>query len=895
MSKLIHTKFNQTNISPHINNYSTRGIIHDTRNISNDPTCRRVKKSFLALLAVLGSCSLSCGTLATVVGSAHAVGTEVDFNVTIPNTPVLEIILKDGAGDDISSGTGMTVTPTMAYAGFNTTGVNVTVGTSSTAGYNLKMLIDNSSKVSENNLSGINTNALVSSEGNTIETLDVNPDTPFTCTTATATTCNFTVNSWGYRLSTDAENTYKAIPAAETELVNYTDGATNGITTSLDFGVRANAKQPGGDYSTTLNFIATANAEQLTIDSLTYMQDFAMLSVEEYTAVLGSMTEGQSYQLTDSRDGTVYNVGKLNGKIWMLDNLALGGSSAMTLDSTNTNLADNTTYILPASGTVCFASDDCTGTAGSNNTDTTTTKTGTGYTIAAINADYKTTTSANNTDFTYNSNGDVSKAGVYYNYCAASAGTICAASGSNNNNAQYDICPKGWRLPTGGSDTNTSEFRALANNLGNVTSGNLTDTAYTDFKAAFHAGLSGYFYNGSVQSQTSYVHFWSSTRYNGSSMYDLYLDTTTVNPQYGYNRYFGLSVRCVLKGASTSITFNGNGADSGETTTLSLEAGSATLPIPETAGFANPRHAFLGWNTKADGSGTSYTAGTTITAEMNGLTLYAQWQEVTLAMQDADSTSLGNLLTNNGDITYLYDGRDDNVYTIGKLNDKYWMLDNLRLGGSSAMTLTGENTNLATTSSTYTLPASGNVCFANGDCTGTDGTTTGTGYTVAAINADYKTTTSAYGTNFTYNSNGDVSKAGVYYNYCAASAGTYCYARDAGTGNASYDICPKGWRLPTSGGDSGEFKALTNNLVGETREFSDATKIATLKAAFHAGLSGRFYDGSVQSQAGAAYFWSSTRFSGTDMCRLFIGTTNVIPQNSVYRFYGQSVRCVYGG
>ena len=272
-----------------------------------------------------------------------------------------------------------------------------------------------------------------------------------------------------------------------------------------------------------------------------FMQDVSSVDLATMMPNNGNVTT-----LADKRDGEFYTIGKLaDGKYWMLDNLALGGSSALTLTGEDTNLATaSTKYILPASGTVCFTDRSCTGTAGSNNTNIYATKSGTGYTVAAINADYKTTTSANNTDFTYNSNGDVSKAGVYYNYCAASAGTICAASGSNNDSASYDICPKGWRLPTGGD---SGEFRALANNLGNVTTGNLTGDAYTDFKAAFHAGLSGYFGNGSVQDQTSGVGFWSSTPLGGYSMYDLYLSTTTVSPQNSRNRYYGLSVRCVMK------------------------------------------------------------------------------------------------------------------------------------------------------------------------------------------------------------------------------------------------------------------------------------------------------------------------------------------------------------
>ena len=35
--------------------------------------------------------------------------------------------------------------------------------------------------------------------------------------------------------------------------------------------------------------------------------------------------------------------------------------------------------------------------------------------------------------------------GGYYNYCAASAGTVCSQTKMD---ATQDICPKGWRLPT---------------------------------------------------------------------------------------------------------------------------------------------------------------------------------------------------------------------------------------------------------------------------------------------------------------------------------------------------------------------------------------------------------------------------------------------------------------
>ena len=746
--------------------------------------------------------------------------TSSNFVVKIPDIPVLVISLYDSTGSEMDSGdiTRLNVTPSMATAGFNSTGMSVKVGTSSTAGYKLNMSVANSGQL----VSGTNF----------IAPLPENPDenNPYSCTAATASDCNFTVNSWGYWMTGQTANTYLPIPTTETNLVNYTAGATDEDTTDFAFGVRANAKQPGGDYETTINFIATANPET-TIHSLQYMQDFNVLMPDEYAAVVESMKEDESYELVDSRDNTTYNVAKLaDGNVWLLENLRLGAATLKgDLTSSNTNLSTTITK---------STFDGWSKTSGFSV-----------YTSPMYN-----TGSNSETQPLAKGVSGTAQVGVYYNYCAASAKTYCMAEGSGSGDASYDICPAGWMMPKG----NTADFsyQALRN-------------AYSDdasFVSALKTPLSGYFYSGSARDR-GYGYFWSSTYNDGNNMRDLYVDGSSVYPQSSYNRSYGLSVRCVLKSNENNvvINFNGNGATSGKNRTLGYKAGSgATIPTVDMVGLNRTRYVFLGWNTKVDGSGTNYAAGAsvTITAEMNGLTLYAQWQEATLAMQDADSTSLGNLLTNNGDITFLYDSRDDNVYTIGKLNGKYWMLDNLALGGSSAINLTPSDTNIT---SNYTLPASVDSGF-------TDDTS---GRTVARINADYKDIELEY-------ASGLKNKVGVYYNYCAASAGQICMDSNSGT-SATTDICPKGWRLPTGGG-SGEFKSL----------YGQYNNYTTFKTAFHASLSGFFYDSSMIAQGSDGYWWSSTYGSSTNMYYLYLLTSTVFPESGYGRRYGYSVRCVYG-
>ena len=72
-----------------------------------------------------------------------------------------------------------------------------------------------------------------------------------------------------------------------------------------------------------------------------------------------------------------------------------------------------------------------------------------------------------------------------------------------------------------------------------------------------------------------------------------------------------------------TVTYRGNGADSGETTDNTAYAPGTTATVKEN-GFTRSRYTFTGWNMKADGSGDSYKTGDWIT--MTGsVILYAQW------------------------------------------------------------------------------------------------------------------------------------------------------------------------------------------------------------------------------------------------------------------------------
>ena len=82
---------------------------------------------------------------------------------------------------------------------------------------------------------------------------------------------------------------------------------------------------------------------------------------------------------------------------------------------------------------------------------------------------------------------------AYYNICAASAGTVCANTFSNSSFTN-DMCPAGWRMPTG------AEYYSLTADYGNSFS-NMT-TAVTSGGAGF--SLNGGGFGASNQNSVGY-------------------------------------------------------------------------------------------------------------------------------------------------------------------------------------------------------------------------------------------------------------------------------------------------------------------------------------------------------------------------------------------------------
>ena len=236
-----------------------------------------------------------------------------------------------------------------------------------------------------------------------------------------------------------------------------------------------------------------------------------------------------------------------------------------------------------------------------------------------------------------------------------------------------------------------------------------------------------------------------------------------------------------------------------------------------------------------------------------GLSSIANMQDMThevcaaTTTPNKTATTLDTDGSHHGDPNYvptktLVDTRDNNTYTVSKLADgKCWMTQNLRIINK---TITPADSDVT---SNYTIPASSISGF------------------------------------ITYNtSNAYVDSDGGFYTWYTATAGTGTRSLSTNGQNTTVSICPKGWRLPTSGGD-GEFQALYNNYPSFSALRSNPVNLT---------LSGGVRSGSRHDQGSVGFYWSSTVYSSYGAYYLYLNTSDVNPANYVNKYNGHSVRCI---
>ena len=132
--------------------------------------------------------------------------------------------------------------------------------------------------------------------------------------------------------------------------------------------------------------------------------------------------------------------------------------------------------------------------------------------------------------------------GYLYNYCAAMGGqntAACAYSSTPVPNPNLNICPSGWRLPTGSSG---GDFQILNTNIND---GRTNTDAGLLSKGLFQ--YSGYWYN-SFNNQGNRGGYWSSTQSSVTNAFLLgFYNTESTPVSYNDGKYGGFSVRCVAQ------------------------------------------------------------------------------------------------------------------------------------------------------------------------------------------------------------------------------------------------------------------------------------------------------------------------------------------------------------
>ena len=607
---------------------------------------------------------------------------------------------------------------------------------------------------------------------------------------------------------------------------------------------------------------------------------------------------GDTVVLTDIRDGNAYTVRKLaDGQCWMVDNLRLDIGTA-NITWKNTNNPDHSFLTKISSAQSTTATSWC--------------KAETSACIDQVryNSDNTASRDSEPTDDT----GNIYYYGNYYNHYTATAGRN-TYSESGTTNAAGDICPQNWHLPTGGT-TGDSDWAGLSVALGGLGEAMSTATTptSTEMYPVFHnyptgAVNSGHITNGAAIKDRSVVsRFWTATNNSGVQAYNVHVDKNTIHPGTNAPQKFnGYAVRCVAGSAELYKTiyydgdtlvgdgssfrngygFSFNSSDSDNT--FHLEA-----PDLEKEGYG-----FAGWSADPNAASTINLSNqprifgpnetyTTSTSDLINVAEYGISDNIGYSLINLYAVwvpSIGNFQTwtgcsslSAGNVIALTDSRDGNTYAVAKLADgKCWMIENNRIDpGASSATITASNTNNPT-SSFLSQIANAQSTPLNGFC---DDNNTSCDDAVR-YNTDY----------IKLDGNGRFSY-GAYYNWYTATAGngTYSSTDSSASSSTAGDLCPYGWRMPTSSNYSSLMSALNSDI---------RNLFAYPNNAVYAGIIiGEETDGKPRYNGGSAYYMVSSPNTYNAATRTLFAPTswssssNYTIDQGVQKNRGQSFRCL---
>ena len=383
--------------------------------------------------------------------------------------------------------------------------------------------------------------------------------------TATGPVGSNDVSNWSMKLSTitspiptypiaiqNSFDSYHEVPDDYT-LVAKRESATDvgqnavGSTLTTTYAAYISKTQPAGLYEGQVKYTmvhpydAAKPIKKISIDTATTLQQVNTCS--------DTLTTGQVYTLVDSRDNEEYKVAKLDdGRCWMLENLRLDPTNAATaanMDETNTNapVAAIMNYLNGGNpdGINGWSNIAVTNVVSDFNNNSSS------YIQPRVNNQSK---NALVTGYGLASSNGQARVGVYYNFCAATAGTYCYANGHGVDlpdtiiDAPWDICPANWRLPTSYWANDVGEYSILSSQYEQgYAAASIEDTIQYNLSTSLSGGYGG----NSAYGQESYGILWSSTRDTSNNMLALFVEPHNDNFRYYNARKNGATMRCILK------------------------------------------------------------------------------------------------------------------------------------------------------------------------------------------------------------------------------------------------------------------------------------------------------------------------------------------------------------
>lgn len=398
--------------------------------------------------------------------------------------------------------------------------------------------------------------------------------------------------------------TFKEVPTVNTTIgMGEATSSTVNKKITMCFGTRLSGEKAADTYSNTVTVSVVAEPGQSstrTFSGITTMQQMT-------NSICSAAAVNDTTYLRDTRDGKYYWVTKLlDGNCWMSQNLDLnittsnitaatsdvtanwtsmysaravaayspqativGVTPTGSLASTDTYSWDVGNYVInaPTETTTCGYNGtgpaSCTMfTAIEGRTASTdpnfyrkSTYTGTDGSSCTKAANTSVSTATTGACAQYDAHYTV---GNYYQWNAATAGM---GGTITDQNATESICPKGWKLPNSGTDQlQKGSFNymllqyGLANGDGSSHSGiagtsGVNGNTYNIALSPLFLVRGGFLNSGIAESfrdAGSVGYYWSSRAgSNPNGTYSLYFKTG-VNPSYNFNRYLGLSLRCLF-------------------------------------------------------------------------------------------------------------------------------------------------------------------------------------------------------------------------------------------------------------------------------------------------------------------------------------------------------------